>query len=447
MQWGDGTSDRFFLPGNRDTVYINMHARRMRSHLVFDYNGPVTLSAPISGGIYHDTMDAVGEGDVTVAGTPGNEVTFADQQNYNGATTIEDEAVLRLGSGEDGGDGWLLTGTELSEVVVDGALVVANVDTDIDLSRVSGSGSLELEGPASLTLTGDLSYTGPTTVSGGTLSLTGGTIADSERLELTGEDAAFDIAAAGDRTVADLAGVAGSAVVLGANTLTVAGGEDSEYAGGFEGEGGLVKTGEADFTYSGASGATGTWAVEEGALVLAGAELGGDLEVTSSLRVAEPSSAAGSLSMAEGSALTVGTGGGLAVDGDAAVSGTLAIDYAEGDPHPAEIPVLTADGGVSGAFEGLADGDRIDVGGTPYRIHYEDGRVVLRTDSPSEGAPGDDSAAAGPDSSGPAIHYLVGGLVLALLLGLGLLGYLLLRRRRTRPDDATLELDIVDPTL
>ncbi|GAB4003689.1 hypothetical protein GCM10029992_46460 [Glycomyces albus] len=61
VQWGDGTGDRFFLPGNRDTVYINLHERRMRSHLVFDYNGPVTLSAPISGGIYHDTMDAVGQ--------------------------------------------------------------------------------------------------------------------------------------------------------------------------------------------------------------------------------------------------------------------------------------------------------------------------------------------------------------------------------------------------
>ncbi|WP_199043935.1 autotransporter-associated beta strand repeat-containing protein [Glycomyces salinus] len=446
VQWGDGTDDRFFLPGNRDTIYINMHERRIRSHLVFDYNGPVTLSAPISGGIYHDTMDAAGQGDVTIAGTPGNEVTFADQQNYNGATTIETGAVLRLGSGEDGGDGWLLTGTELSEVVDDGALVVANVDTDIDLSRVSGSGSLELEGPATLTLTGDTSYTGPTTVSGGTLSLTGGTIADSERLELSGDDAVFDVSEAGDQTVSDLAGVAGSVVALGANALTVAGGEDSEYAGGFEGEGGLVKTGEAAFTYSGASAATGTWTVEEGALVLSAAELGGDLEVASSLGVAEPSSAAGDLSMAEGSALTVGTEGGVAVDGDAAVSGTLAVDYAEGDPLPAEIPVVTADGEITGAFDGLGDGAEVDVGGTAYRIRYEDGRVVLRTDAPSEGAQDDDSAAAGTDGSGPPTWtYLAGGLALALLLGLGLLGYLLLRRRRSGKDDATLELDIIDP--
>ncbi|GAB4003691.1 hypothetical protein GCM10029992_46470 [Glycomyces albus] len=355
--------------------------------------------------------------------------------------------MLRLGSGEDGGDGWLLTGTELSEVVDDGSLVVANVDTDIELSRVSGSGSLELEGPASLTLTGDTSYTGATTVSGGTLFVTGGSIADSDRLELTGQDAVFDVSEGGDQTVADLAGVEGADVVLGATTLTVASGEETEYAGGFEGEGGLVKTGEADFTYSSASTATGAWAVEEGRLTLAGAELAGDLEVATVLGVTEPSSAAGSLTVGDDAALEVGTEAGLAVDGDAALAGTLAVAYAEGDPLPAEIPVVTADGEITGAFDGLDEGAQIDVGGAAYRIHYEDGQVVLRTDAPSEGAGPEGSTADGIDPDGlPTWAYLLGGLALALLLGLGFLLYRLLRRRaEEEPDDATVELEMVDP--
>ncbi|MFF2423521.1 hypothetical protein [Streptomyces mirabilis] len=46
VQWGDGTTHQIFMPGTAQTVYINLHARRQRSRLTFDYNGPVTLGAP-----------------------------------------------------------------------------------------------------------------------------------------------------------------------------------------------------------------------------------------------------------------------------------------------------------------------------------------------------------------------------------------------------------------
>lgn len=441
VQWGDGSSDRFFLPGNRDTVYINMHARRMRSHLIFNYNGPVTLSAPISGGIYHDTMSARGQGDVTIAGTDGNDVTFADEQNYNGATTIESGAVLRLGSGEDGGDGWLLTGDELTAIVDDGALVVDNVEHETALEDISGAGSLEQAGSAPLSLTGGIGYTGPTTVSGGTLAITGGDIAASERVELSGESAVLDLSQVEDQTLNDLSGVAGASLLLGADDLTVAAATDTAYAGGIEGEGGLVKSGPGTWTYSGASTATGAWTVPEGVLTLDGAELAGDLAVDTGLTVTAASNVGGALSLGEASTLTVGSNGGLTVRGAAALGGTLTVAHAEGGALPEEITVVTAAGGVTGRFAGLDQDAELEIGGAIYHVNYEADKVVLRTDTPQEAAEatGGDAVSTGL----PLWVYLSGSLMVLLLAGLGLLVWFRRRRRGGAPADATLELPIV----
>lgn len=102
VQWGDGTTSRIFMPGTAKTVYINLLAARSRSLLTFDYNGPVTLGAPIGGGRFHDTLSAPGAGDLVIKGTKGNDVTFAAVQYYDGSTTVEKGAVLRLGSGKAG---------------------------------------------------------------------------------------------------------------------------------------------------------------------------------------------------------------------------------------------------------------------------------------------------------------------------------------------------------
>lgn len=503
VQWGDGTSDRFFLPGNRDTVYINMHARRIRSHLIFNYNGPVTLSAPISGGIYHDTMSAQGQGDVTIAGTAGNDVTFADQQNYNGATTIEAGAVLRLGAGEDGADGWLLTGGDQSAIVDEGALVVDNVEHETSLEDISGAGSLEQAGSAPLTLTGGIEYTGATTVSGGTLALTGGDLAASEHVELSGEAAVLDLSEVEGQTVNDLSGVAGATVLVPADGLTVASANDTAYAGGVEGEGGLVKSGAGTWTYTGTSSATGVWTVAEGVLALGtpttggtaqdsadnasgdgtaeggteagdadagdadgsgsgqgdtggtdgdgtgqastagGAELTGDLSVEQGLTVHAPSGVGGDLSFGAASTLTVGSNGGLTVGGAATLDGTLAVVYEEGAALPEEIPVVTAAGGVSGTFGNLAQDAEVEIGGSSYRIAYEADQVVLRTDEPQEAA--EAAGDGGSDAAGlPWWAYVIGGCIVLLLIGFGLLAWFRWRRRRAAAaDDATMELPIL----
>jgi autotransporter-associated beta strand protein len=230
VQWGDGTTHEIFMPGTKDTVYINLHmASGVRSRLTFAYDGPVTLGAPIGGGRYHDTLAAPGAGDVVIKGTRGNDVTFAAQQYYDGSTTIEKGAVLRLGSGARGGDGSLLAGTERRRIVDNGTLIVRNTATPLSLARLGGIGGLTQSGAATTTLTGgEVSYTGPTTVTKGTLALaSGATLAHSKAIRLTSADARLDVRTTGLRVSTSLSGkgtvrgaVVNDGAVAGALTVT-----------------------------------------------------------------------------------------------------------------------------------------------------------------------------------------------------------------------------------
>ncbi|NUS31002.1 MAG: autotransporter [Streptomyces sp.] len=208
VQWGDGTTHRIFMPGTAETVYINLLAARSRSLLTFDYNGPVTLGAPIGGGRFHDTLAAPGAGDVVIAGTRGNDVTFAAVQYYDGSTTVEKGAVLRLGSGRSGGDGGLYTAGGLYKVVDNGSLVLNNVRKPLSLSRISGGGSLTQTGTATTTLTGTaVTYTGTTTVKKGTLALrNGATLGRTKAIRLTTSGARLDAGTAGLRVATSLSG-------------------------------------------------------------------------------------------------------------------------------------------------------------------------------------------------------------------------------------------------
>lgn len=208
VRWGDGTTSEIFMPGTAETVYINLLAARSRSKLTFDYNGPVTLGAPIGGGRFHDTLAAPGAGDIVIAGTRGNDVTFAAAQYYDGSTTVQKGAVLRLGSGATGGDGSLLTGTDRRRIVNDGTLVVRNTKTAVSLSRLGGSGSLVQAGTATTTLTGSaVTYTGATTVRKGTLALRdGATLVNSRSVRLTSAGSLLDTGGAALRVTGSLGG-------------------------------------------------------------------------------------------------------------------------------------------------------------------------------------------------------------------------------------------------
>ncbi|MFD3836279.1 autotransporter [Streptomyces sp. NPDC058642] len=230
VRWGDGTTRRIFMPGTAETVYINLLAARSRSLLTFDYNGPVTLGAPIGGGRFHDTLAAPGAGDIVIAGTRGNDVTFAAVQYYDGSTTVEKGAVLRLGSGRAGGDGGLYTAGSLYKVVNNGSLVLNNAGKALTLSRITGSGAVTQTGAATTTLTGSgVAYTGTTTVKKGTLALRqGATLRHSRAIRLTSAGSRLDAGTTGLRVATTLSGkgtVKGSVTNDGvvAGGLTVSG--------------------------------------------------------------------------------------------------------------------------------------------------------------------------------------------------------------------------------
>ncbi|MFF7788431.1 autotransporter-associated beta strand repeat-containing protein [Streptomyces sp. NPDC007991] len=339
VQWGDGTTDKIFMPGTAETVYINLLAARSRSRLTFAYNGPVTLGAPIGGGVFHDTLSAPGAGDIVIAKTPGNDVTFAAVQYYDGSTTVEKGAVLRLGSGKRGGDSGLYTAGRHYKVVNDGSLVLRNTKRPLTLSRIGGSGSLTQSGTATTTLTGPaVTYTGTTTVSQGTLALRdGATLTHSRAVRLTAATARLDAGPAGLRVATALSG---KGTVTGAVTND-----------------GAVTTG---LTVRGAytQSPKGSLVLRDGPLKVTGAvRLAGDLDVS-------------------------------AVAGRARAAREISVLDHKGD------------GRISGTFKGLRQGARLKLGDTTYRIDYRagDGNDVALTagsvPSPSPTAPGE--SASGP---------------------------------------------------
>ncbi|MFG2575168.1 autotransporter [Streptomyces sp. NPDC048481] len=361
VRWGDGTTHDIFMPGTRDTVYINLHeASGRRSLLTFDYDGPVTLGAPIGGGRYHDTLAAPGAGDVVIAGTKGNDVTFAAAQYYDGSTTVQKGAVLRLGSAR--GDGSLLTGTDRRRIVNDGTLVVHNAKKAVSLSRVGGGGSLVQSGAATTTLTGSaVTYTGTTTVERGTLALAdGATLANSRAVRLTSAAARLDTGGSALRVTSTLSG---RGTVRGAVT------NEGVVTGGLTVSGAYTQR-------------------AEGQLVLTSAPL----------KVSGKVTLAGGLDLSGARTAPTGTGSG-APSGSAAAPGRTAAapgkasGTAGRDPLPA-VTVLEHAGGtpVSGTFDGLREGAEVRLHDTVYRITYRGGDgndVVLTATAATPPAAGD----------------------------------------------------------
>jgi autotransporter-associated beta strand protein len=435
VTWGDGTHNRFFLPGNENTVYINMHAERngTRSVLTFDYNGPVTLDAPISGGKYHDTMADVGRGDVVIAATRGNAVTFTAPQNYDGNTTIGDGASLRLGDGSPQGDSSLL---RTGKIVDNGELIVQNATRGVELARISGKGSVTQAGPATTTLTGDLTYTGRTTVKAGTLAVTGGTIATSTAVDLPAAGTTLDLTRAGDQTLNNLSGAEGSKVAA-SGALTVHATAATTFGGAVTAAESVTKTGPETLTSTGTHATpNATWTVREGTLALAGpvqarqltVEPAGTLRATTGTVEGAVDNAGtvdttgltvrGAYTQRPGARLT---GTRMSVTGAVTLAGTF-------EPDPAHGPGVIIDnqgtGQVDGTFDGLPEGAAVG----SLRLTYQGGDgndVALTGDSDTNRPDSATSPAATTSSYGPLWWSCALMLLIALV-------FLVRRRSRNR---------------
>ncbi|MFZ2008172.1 MAG: autotransporter domain-containing protein, partial [Stellaceae bacterium] len=254
---------------------------------------------------------------------------------------------------------------------------------------ISGTGGLTVSGTGSLALGGTNTYTGATTIAGGTLALEiGGSIATSSGVNLTASGATLELLSGGTATIQDLTGVAGSTVSVGTNTLTFGTANSTTFAGSFTGDGELFKQGSGVLTLTGnSSGFDGTTIVSAGGIDIAptttsGGSLGGSVTVENGAFVAGHGRIGGSLNNVSGTVASLGaavplTVGGsytqssaatlevgvsptaatrLAVTGHASLAGTLNIQAVPGNtgyvPFTSYV-ILDANGGVSGTFSQL----------------------------------------------------------------------------------------------
>ena len=252
---------------------------------------------------------------------------------------------------------------------------------------ISGTGGLTVAGSGSLTLFGANTYTGATTINGGTLAIGfGGSIATSSGVDLAGPSAIFELANDGTATIQDLTGVSGSSVAIGLNTLAFGTANSTSFAGSFSGTGELLKEGSGTLALTGnSSGFDGTTVVsaggldiaptstssgtlggsvtvENGAFVVGHGTIGGSLTnvsgIVASLGAAVPLSVGGNYTQNTGGTLEVGlsptAATRLAVTGGASLAGTLNIQAVPGSagyvPFTSYVILNTTNGNVTGTF-------------------------------------------------------------------------------------------------
>ncbi|ECY2306699.1 autotransporter outer membrane beta-barrel domain-containing protein [Salmonella enterica] len=282
------------------------------------YTGGTTISG---GTLVATNVEALGSGDVTdnatlelnTGGTFDNVISGSGQVVKSGDKTL----TLSGANSYTGGttiSGGTLIATNVEALgtgnVTDDATLELNTGGDFD-NAISGSGQVVKSGDETLTLSGANSYTGGTTISGGTLvasnvdALGSGDVTDNATLEMnTGGD--FDnniggtgsVVKSGDKTLT-LSGansytggttisggtlVASNVEALGSGDVTNDAVLELNTGGDFDnaisGSGQVVKSGDKTLTLSGANSYTGGTTISGGTLVASNVEALGSGDIT-----------------------------------------------------------------------------------------------------------------------------------------------------------------------
>lgn len=134
---------------------------------------------------------------------------------------------------------------------------------------ISGNGSLTKDGDGNLTLSGVNSSTGPTLIRAGTLTLAGGNAIGDNALVVIDSGAA--LAVAESETIGSLAGGAGASVMIaGGQVLTTGNNWASTFSGTISGEGGIRQNFAGTTTFTGVSAYSGATEVANGTLIVNG---------------------------------------------------------------------------------------------------------------------------------------------------------------------------------
>ena len=333
-------------------------------------NNAVVLNAGLTVAGSNDlTLNNVvsGTGSLTKDG-PAN-LTLANANTYSGGTVLNNGTItvgnntalgtgsLALNGGQLDVNGFQITVSGLNG---NGSIALGSGGVTVNGGGayggvISGTGTVAKGGSDTLTLTGANTYTGGTTINAGTLQVgNGGT---------TGS-------------------IAGNVVDNG--TLAFNRSDNLTYGGVISGAGSVVKLGAGVLDLSGASTYSGPTTVNAGTLAVSGSIANSTVTVNSGATVQGPGTIGGLLVNSGGTAAIAGAGqpiGTLTVAGNAAFTpgsiyqvkatpqqadlisvggsatlsgGTVQVLAAVGDYKPTNnYTILTAAGGVSGAFSGV----------------------------------------------------------------------------------------------
>ena len=247
--------------------------------LAFNRSDAQTISQAISG-----------TGSLTQAGS--NTLTLTGDNTYTGVTTISN-GTLQVGNG--GTSGSLGSGSVTNNT----ALIFDRSDAHTVGNIIDGTGTVEKAGSGTLTLTGDNTYTGVTTINNGTLQVgNGGTSGSLGSGNVTNNTALiFDRSDA--HTVGNIIDGTGTVEKAGSGTLTLTG--DNTYSG--------TTTISAGTVSIGTNSALGT-----GDLSLDGGTLHTTANMTKTRAVS---------TTADGGTINVDTGTSLELTGPVTVNGDL----------------------------------------------------------------------------------------------------------------------------
>ncbi len=207
--------------------------------------GDVTIAESATLALSQGTLDnnVTGEGQIVKSGS--DELIVTGDNNYSGGTTISGGTLTAdhadsLGSGDIDNSGVLKVGEgELENIL-------------------SGSGSLVKTGTGELTLSGDNSYSGGTTITGGTLTADHADSLGSGDIDNSG------VLKVGEGELENTLSGSGSLVKTGTGELTLNG--ENDYSGGTTIIGGTLTADHADSLGSGDIDNSGVLQVGEGEL-------------------------------------------------------------------------------------------------------------------------------------------------------------------------------------
>ncbi|AIN01845.1 AIDA autotransporter [Salmonella enterica subsp. enterica serovar Enteritidis] len=325
------------------------------------YSGGTTI---IGGTLTADHADSLGSGDIDNSGVL--KVGEGDLENTlsgSGSLVKTGTGELTLSGGNDYSGGTTIIGGTLTADHADslGTGAVANSgvlqvgEGELE-NTLSGSGSLVKTGTGELTLSGDNSYSGGTTIIGGTLT------ADHADLLGTGAVANSGVLQVGEGELENTLSGSGSLVKTGTGELTLSG--DNSYSGGTTIIGGTLTADHADSLGTGAVANSGVLQVGEGELenTLSGS---GSLVKTGTgeLTLSGDNSYSGGTTIADGTLIAANVN--ALGSGNIDNSGTLMLD-ANGAFELANITTHT------GATTALAAGSTLDAG----QLTQEDGSTL-----------------------------------------------------------------------